>query len=427
MRIRALALLGEPPSWDASALRDTMERWTSELAERARSVSSSGIEVWTLRISLPGLPGDDPSIVERVASAAPEGALVSIGHTRRPEVLEAAASRGLYAYMPISAPEDAAAAAAAVYRVARGNPEDATRVAVSAGGHLLSTPYFPISSALPGRILFAASLLYPSDVDPSSPSRSVRSIFRAAERAAPWASFDYSLSPWMEESVAALIERAYGVAVGSPGSLHAVRELNRIIRSSAGPSAIGFNEVMLPVEEDSVLKRMAREGSLRASDLLRLASVCVAGVDMAVVSAGPEGLRRFLLDARAVSASAGKPIGVRLIPVDEPPGTPIDLGRFGTATAIGIRCRWTIRDPGAATEKLISGTLLTRACAALPTRRSRSTRSSWPSEQPRGSCRSCAPHSRRPRPTGPRWTSWGSWAASRSSGPPPSPTRSTLT
>lgn len=335
MKIRALAVLGDPGSWDPARLRDAMEEWASELSDAARAVSRR-MEVWSLRISLPGLPGDDPAIVERVASAAPEGVLVSVGHTRRPEVLEAAASRGLYAYMPLEGPEDASRAASAIASISRRNPEDATRVAVSAGGSLVHSPYLPMSSAVPGKKLMAASILYPSEVDPRSLDPSVESAFRRAEAAAPGIPFDYSLSPWMEESVAELLQRLSGSPVGRPGSMHAVAELNDAIRRHAGRGAIGFNEVMLPVEEDSRMKAMAREGSLRAYDLLRMASVCVAGVDMVVVSAGPDEVRAFLLDACALALSARKPLGVRLIPVEDPPGTSIDLGRFGTATAVEL-------------------------------------------------------------------------------------------
>ncbi|MGC9177802.1 MAG: DUF711 family protein [Conexivisphaera sp.] len=340
MRIRALVVLGDPASWEQAPLRDAMEEWSSELSDVARRISSSGLEVWTRRISLPGLPGDDQRMVERVVTAAPEGILVSVGHTRRPEVLEAAASRGLYAYMPLEGPEDAALAASAMVAISRRNPEDATRVAVSAGGELVHTPYFPVSSAAPGRTTVAASLLYPSDVDPRSIDSSMESAFRRAEQAAPGVAFDYSLSPWMDESVADLVRGISGSPVGGPGSMHAVATLNRAIRGHAGRGAVGFNEVMLPVEEDSRLKEMAREGSLRAYDLLRMASICVAGVDMAVVSAGSEEVRGFLLDARAVALSARKPLGVRLIPVEDPPGTEVDLGRFGAATAIAIGLRW---------------------------------------------------------------------------------------
>ncbi|MDP7982358.1 MAG: DUF711 family protein [Conexivisphaera sp.] len=340
MRIRALVVLGDPASWEQAPLRDAMEEWSSELSDVARRISSSGLEVWTRRISLPGLPGDDQRMVERVVTAAPEGILVSVGHTRRPEVLEAAASRGLYAYMPLEDPGDAARAASAIVAISRRNPEDATRVAVSAGGELVHTPYFPVSSAAPGRTTVAASLLYPSDVDPRSIDSSMESAFRRAEQAAPGVAFDYSLSPWMDESVADLVRGISGSPVGGPGSMHAVATLNRAIRGHAGRGAVGFNEVMLPVEEDSRLKEMAREGSLRAYDLLRMASICVAGVDMAVVSAGSEEVRGFLLDARAVALSARKPLGVRLIPVEDPPGTEVDLGRFGAATAIAIGLRW---------------------------------------------------------------------------------------
>jgi len=335
LRIRALAVLVDPSSWSPPALRDEMEGWALELSERARSLSSRGIDVWTTRISLPGLPGDDPSMIERVASAAPDKVLISIGHTRRPEVLEAAARRGLYAYFPMADPEDAGPVAGAMYRVSSGNPEDATRMAVSAGGGLVHTPYFPASSARPGEKILAASILYPSDVDPSDFRGSIARAFRYVERAMPWAAIDYSMSPWMDESVAGLLERISGSALVGPGSMHAISEVNRAIRESAGPTAIGFNEIMLPVEEDSRMKEMARDGSIRVADLLRLSSVCVAGVDMAVVSAGLEVLRRLLLDARSVALSARKPLGVRLIPVDEPPGTQVQLGRFGRATVIG--------------------------------------------------------------------------------------------
>ncbi len=337
VRIRALVLMGDPASWEPGGLRDAMEGWATRLSEAERLLRSAGLETWTLRISLAGLPGDDPALVERVASAAPDGIMVSIGHTRRTDVLEAAAGRGLYSYFLMESISDAARAAAAISRISSANPEGATRVAVSVGGDVIHGPYFPMSSAIPGREVLAASILYPSDVDPSSPERSIEDLFRRMEPALRAVdAVDYSLSPWMEESVARLIRLISGSRVGEPGSMWAVGALNRAIRRSAA-RPIGFNEVMLPVEEDSELKEMAREGSIRALDLLRMASVCVAGVDMAVVSAGERDLARFLMDSREVALSARKPLGVRLIPVDGPPGSEVDLGKFGRAFAISLR------------------------------------------------------------------------------------------
>ena len=299
------------------------------------------MDVWTTRLVLPGLPGDDPSLIERVVSAVPDGFMVALGHTRRPEVLVEASRRGLYSYVPLESIDGARELAKTFVDVSRRRPEDATRIAVSAGGHIVNTSYFPMSSARSKETSLSVSLLYPSDIKGYWSKGGLqtlivrlRYLFSKVEEVLPEAAIDYSLSPWMEESVAEIVEEISGSSIPGPGNMGAVHLLSQAIRRAAGIRATGFNEVMLPVEEDIRLKELARSGSIRAGDLIALTVSCLVGLDMAVVNAGEGDVTKLLLDARAASLAARKPIGVRLIAVQEPPGSTIDLGRFGRAAVM---------------------------------------------------------------------------------------------
>lgn len=341
MRIRSVTMLGDPRSWSTMDLKDSMERWATIVLETSRRLSRAGLDVWTTRLVLPGLPDDDPSFIGRVVSAVPDGFMVALGHTRRPEVLVEASRHGLYSYALLESLDRAKAFASAFIDVSMRRPEDATKIAVSAGGHIVNTPYFPMSSSRPREKSLSVSLLYPSDIKGywgrgglEALTTRLEELFSKVEEVLPEAAIDYSLSPWMEESVAEIVEEISGSRIPGPGNMGAVHLLSRAIRRAAGIRATGFNEVMLPVEEDLRLKELAKSGSIRAGDLIALTVSCLVGLDMAVVNAGEGDVTNLLLDARAASLAAGKPIGVRLIPVQEPPGSTIDLGRFGRAAVI---------------------------------------------------------------------------------------------
>jgi len=143
---------------------------------------------------------------------------------------------------------------------------------------------------------------------------------------------DYSLSPWMEESVAALLESLIEARLPAPGMYAAVRGVNTVIKelaSSAGLKPMGFNEVMLPVAEDNVLKERVAAGELRVHHLIALSAVCVAGLDMVIVKREPSTIAKILRDMLSIQEIKSRSLGVRLIPVEDSPGSWIELGRFG--------------------------------------------------------------------------------------------------
>lgn len=145
---------------------------------------------------------------------------------------------------------------------------------------------------------------------------------------------DVSLSPWMEESVAKLIEYASGTDIPKPGTAWAINWLNNLVLKNAinaGVEITGFNEIMLSVAEDNILKEKALKEELRIRDLAVLSAYCVAGIDMAAISISETSrydLLRVLYDTYAASLVKKNILGVRLIPSTSSPGDRVRLNRF---------------------------------------------------------------------------------------------------
>jgi uncharacterized protein (UPF0210 family) len=145
---------------------------------------------------------------------------------------------------------------------------------------------------------------------------------------------DYSLSPWMSESVAELYEEA-GYSLLEPGGLYYTWLLNKHISEYSSPDLrTGFNEVMLPYTEDNKLKEYGERGLLSARRLLYYASTCVAGLDMAVLPEDRGKLLRLVLDAMSLSVAKNKPMSLRVVPVSGRPGDRVKLGVFGEVTVL---------------------------------------------------------------------------------------------
>ncbi len=224
-------------------------------------------------------------------------------------------------------------------------PEANTMFALTSG-EPYETPYFPATRG--GSFGISASLLYPSELygalyEAEEPEMTLRSVlkflFSQAEQElldelgdeAPFLGIDYSLSPWMEESSARVISLLARTDFLEPGTASAILEMNEIIRESVeGLKSMGFNEVMLPMAEDSLLMDMALQDKLRARDLAYLSSYCVTGLDMVVIPFGDVSrLAKMIGDVLSSGRVKGKVVGIRIIPVDEEPGEKIRLGRFG--------------------------------------------------------------------------------------------------
>ncbi len=353
MRIRALTLfLGrEPQGHDdlISAFRDEVDRVARDMK----------LEVWTKRLALAPAPASElPAIAEMVDDLG-KSMLVAVPARARDrtdvETIVKALDGGDDLFTSIRGGLDELMLFAALLEKAFSElgPDACTRISFTLGEIL--TPYFPSASARGEEVGIAASILYADDVrsalrSGTSAEEVVRRSYARAEELLRTVSnslnvenygVDLSLSPWMEESVARLVEELSGVEFGGPGSHCAVRELNAAINSvasSKGVRAVGFNEVMLPYAEDSRLLELGAQGKLTAYSLLSLAPVCVAGLDMVVVPYhGEEELERFLKDVHAVLSSKSRPSGIRVVLASAETGDVVELKRFGEVTVIGLR------------------------------------------------------------------------------------------
>lgn len=207
----------------------------------------------------------------------------------------------------------------------------------------VKSPYFPSTVNRGNDYGFTLSFRYCDLMDRylDGDRRPLHRFFRGVEEAlAEYGSLflgiDYSLSPWMDESVGGIIERHFNIKVGEPGTFSGIHFINnvikRIYRRFTMPY-IGFNEVMLPIGEDNILKERVREGVLRLSTLIGLSSVCVAGLDMAPLRRGKGLLYRVIKDVYTMSIVKGRPLGLRIIPVDNGVEE-VDLDRFGVVPVI---------------------------------------------------------------------------------------------
>jgi len=91
---------------------------------------------------------------------------------------------------------------------------------------------------------------------------------------------DFSLAPFPDDSVSlGGAMEGFGVPkVGLHGSLAAAAILAESIQLADFPHT-GFNGMMMPVLEDSVLAKRAAEGTLTVKDLLLYSAVCGTGLD----------------------------------------------------------------------------------------------------------------------------------------------------
>ena len=150
---------------------------------------------------------------------------------------------------------------------------------------------------------------------------------------------DLSVAPWMEESSLGLVEYVAGVRMPEPGFLQGIYIVNRALHDASRVlgKTVGFNEVQLPVAEDLKLKARVSELDTTARDLARFSCLCLAGLDLVVIPASRDGVAGLILDVGACSRAKDKPLGVRVIPLEDvEPGDKVWLGKFGDAPVMPI-------------------------------------------------------------------------------------------
>ena len=156
---------------------------------------------------------------------------------------------------------------------------------------------------------------------------------------------DFSLAPFPEDlrSIGAAIEHLGVDRFGAPGTLFAVSLLTDCLRQAAStyPSC-GFNGVMLPLLEDTILSGRSREELISVNDLLLYSAVCGTGLDTVPlpgdVSEGE--LAGILLDVAALALRLDKPLTARLMPI---PGakagdlTEFDFPYFSNGQVLAVK------------------------------------------------------------------------------------------
>ena len=306
------------------------------------------IKVWTWRLTFPNnIKWDDvKEFCNRV------DVLINAYHANLPEISVDDLStylntcRNSYAALLLKPQlvNDVSKIASIIYRLWElVGEEGMCRVGISFGDYI-DTPYYPLSTMFNEGV--SASLRYVDILmmtEPKSWLSKVSSYVSILNKklnnlcdsvSIRFLGFDLSLSPWLtnDESIVRLIERYYlsGRKFPSIGTASAINSLNNFILNlvkASGVRALGFNEVMLPLAEDEVLKERVYEGNVRLHDLINLSTYCIAGLDMVAIPASKEIIESIIKDLITVYKVKGKVIGMRIIPTTS--NYEIKLAGFG--------------------------------------------------------------------------------------------------
>ncbi len=138
----------------------------------------------------------------------------------------------------------------------------------------------------------------------------------ASEQQMPFGGVDLSPAPLADDSIATSIEHVSGSPLGSAGTLATVAALTTALKSTGLPTC-GYNGLMLPVLEDSVLGRRWEEGLLHVHQLLLYSAVCGTGLDTIPLpgDTSAQAIARLLLDVATLAVRLHKPLSARLFPV----------------------------------------------------------------------------------------------------------------
>lgn len=171
---------------------------------------------------------------------------------------------------------------------------------------------------------------------------------------------DCSLAPYPEEqrSVAAAFERLGLVPFGGPGMLAVAAMMTRVLQRLPVPRT-GFCGLMVPVLEDAVLGRRAREGRLHLHSLLLVSAVCGVGLDVVPLPGDVTAaqLSGIVLDMATLATRLGKPLTARLMPIPGHrfgEGVRFDFPFFAPAGVLAVEglvpTQWFGNDSGQNTE-----------------------------------------------------------------------------
>lgn len=127
---------------------------------------------------------------------------------------------------------------------------------------------------------------------------------------------DLSPAPMGKASIAGAMELCGYGPLGSPGSLAVAAALTAAIKGTDLPTC-GYNGLMLPVLEDSLLGQRWAERRVNAHQLLLYSTVCGTGLDTVPLpgDCSIEEIAALLLDVATLALRLRKPLSARLFPV----------------------------------------------------------------------------------------------------------------
>lgn len=130
--------------------------------------------------------------------------------------------------------------------------------------------------------------------------------------------FDFSLAPFPEDwcSLGGALEKLGLSQLGKMGTLTAAAILAEALDQGNWPH-VGFNGMMLPVLEDSILAARTKSSAFTIKDLLMVSAVCGTGLDTVPLPGDirAEEIETLLMDIAALSLRLKKPLTARLMPV----------------------------------------------------------------------------------------------------------------
>lgn len=354
--IRALTCFLSPKDWGKEKLKQYLESRCSKLREILDKLLSmyDGLELWTFRVALPYTPNsvnikDVAEVAEDVAESCQIDFISAIHlkgnefNSKVVEIIEALENyEKVFASIKVNSTSEAQKVAE-VYNKVEGFI--GAKVAIHVGSEFI-TPYFPLAKTIASIEGASLTPFIIDELKEAIKNRNYHSIvetFQLSEKfgkdyskeiGIEYFGIDPSPSPWMDASIAEVIEIASNTYFGDYGTHWGIKKVMDIVNKAVYEAKVkvtGFNEIMLPIAEDNLLKVRAVEERYTIRDLMSYISVCVAGLDMVPVvkPLKYDAIARLIMDLKALSAAKKKPLGLRLIPIQAEPGSIIEIKMFG--------------------------------------------------------------------------------------------------
>lgn len=134
---------------------------------------------------------------------------------------------------------------------------------------------------------------------------------------------DISLSPYPEENISVIeILNLLGVDnFGSNGTQFITSYLTSILKQAISLldiTAVGFNGVMYSLLEDKLMCKAHDSGNFTSDSIILYSTVCGCGLDMVPLPGDvlTEEIASMILDVATTSIKLNKPLGVRVLPID---------------------------------------------------------------------------------------------------------------